>query len=546
MIELTDGIKKFEARGTSISKAESTKNTVPKTTLRREVGQPRIVTSSKYIDDQRQTDLKMPTRLITFDNMYQDDAVYNSVDVTNLLVTTALYGGKFQPGPSKSNKSKIAADFLNYCIRNMSYGTYLGFLQNAVTDLKYGFSFQNIVIEKRNYGPYKGSWCLRKLAPRDQKSIYGFVFNKDQTEFVGIVQKPRITQTRQFKNVGWKDGLHLLSTGKVYECDYPFIRKEQLLHFTYNSTNNNPQGDSPLAHCYTAWIEKKTIETLELNGATKDLAGLVVLRAPSDFLQKANDQDNYPDAYAENIALQQNAADLHNGKESFIYLLSDTDDKGKYLYDVNLLGLSGGGKQYLTSEIIKQKKTSIYNCFGTSFLILGDDGVGSYALSGDKATTFSYYVERNILQKSDVLNSQLAPRLLAVNDIYLNWDDMPIYKSKDPTELSLDDIGKLTQRMASVNKLTQPALEDIYEQMGWSSEGLDKLDYTDKGQSRAGDGMSTAGEGTSNSYGGKDGVDQSVANNENTMSKSLVFESETEDQITLIDAKTGNPVFIDK
>lgn len=534
----------------TIHKAESSKSTIPKTTVRQEVGQPRIVTSNRFIDDQRKTDLKMPTRLITFDNMYLDDCVYNSIDVTNLLVITALYGGKYVSGPSNSKVSKIAAQKLNYDIRNMSYGTYLEFLQNACTDLRYGFSLQNIVTEKRKYGPYKGSWCLRKLSPRNQKSIYGWLWNKNQTELLGCVQQPRLKGTRQFNSlVGFKnDGIRAIAEGKYYESNYPIIKSNQMLHFKYNSIDNNPQGDSPLAHCYTAWMEKRLIEEYEVIGISKDLGGIVVLRVPSKLIEQANDRTNYPDAYAEYQALQTNTADLHAGKSSFIVLTSDSDvNSKKYFYDFELKGIDGNGKQYDTSNVIDQKRKSIYNCFGTGFLLLGQDSVGSYNLSSNATSTHGYYVERNILQKVDVLNTQLAPRLLAINGVYLDYEDMPVYEPINPTETSKDEMSKVVQRMASVNKMTQKALEAVYEELGWDIDGIEDLDFTDKGKSRAGDGMTTAGEGTSQSYGGENGSDASVANNENAnMSKSLVYDYETENQIVLIDTASGNPLFIDK
>ncbi len=531
-----------------IIKTESTKQTVPKTTIRREQGQPRLVTSNRFIDDQRKHDLKMPRRFITYDNMYMDDCVYNSIDITNLLSITALFGGSFvsKSGKQKSNK---AADFLNYCIRNMTSGTYLEFLQNMVTDIRHGFSIQNIVTEKRKYGPWKGSWVLKKLSPRDQKSLYGWLWNKDQTELLGMVQKPRLTATRDFNhNISYNDGLRVLAQGKFYESNYPIVRTTQMLHSRFNCTNNNPQGDSPLNYCYTAWMEKKLIEEYQTIGVSKDLGGMIVLRVPSKLIEHANDKDRYPEAFAEYQALQENAADLHAGKSSFMLLTSDSyESTKKYMYDIQLQGIEGSGKQYNTEDIINQKKNSIYNCFGTGFLLLGQDSVGSYNLSSSATSTHGYYIERNILQKEDTLNNQLAPRLLVANDIYLNWEDMPVYKSINPTETSSDELSKTVQRMASVNKITPKALMAIYEEMGWDTEGIEDLDFNDKGQSRAGDGMATAGEGTSNSFGGKGSGDASIANNENAgITKDLVFGSETEETITLIDTKTGSPVFIDK
>jgi hypothetical protein len=290
-------------------------------------------------------------------------------------------------------------------------------------------------------------------------------------------------------------------------------------------------------------MEKKLIEEYEVIGISKDLGGIIVLRVPSELIEKANDSANYPQEALEYAAIQRNTADLHSGRSSFLLLSSDVDDVSKkYLFDFELKGIDGNGKQYITSEIIDQKRKSIYNVFGTGFLLLGQDSVGSYNLSSNATSTHGYYVERNILQKIDVLNTQLAPRLLAANNIYLNHNDMPVYEHRDPTEPNEDVISKVVQRVKSVNGLTPAALEYVYNKLGWPTDGIEDIDFSDKGQSRAGESNGTSGTGNTIS-----GANTSTSNMENSdITKNLVFESQDDDKITLIDTKTGNPIFIDK
>ena len=253
-----------------ISKAESTPQTVTRP-LTREKGQPRIITSGRFIQDQKKKDLRMPQRLCTYDTMAEDDAVFNSMDVTNLLVLMALQGGQFV-SPSGSQSSQIATDFLNYNIRNFDYGTWLESMTNAATDIQYGFSLLNIVLKRRTTGPYSGSLCLSKLAPRDQKSVYGWVWNKDLTEFRGMVQKPMYRKLREGTIREFENGILINDITNGYlRPRYPYIDRQQLLHFRFNPVNDNPQGDSPLNHCYDAWMEKKLTEKYECIGVSKDL-----------------------------------------------------------------------------------------------------------------------------------------------------------------------------------------------------------------------------------------------------------------------------------
>lgn len=519
------------AKVVDLNKVESQPKTTVPSSSAREIGQPHIITSSNYIQDSKKKDLKdLPRRLCTFDNMLEDDAVYNSVDITNLHVVNALYKGKFVA--KRSGRSKIAADFLNYCIRNMTVGTWYEACLNAVTDLQYGFSMLNIVTEVRKHGKWKGNRVIRKLAPRDQKSVYGWLWDKNFREFMGFVQRPPLIQGKSV--TGFENGLTALSIPKYEKLNYPIIKKDQLLHFAFNKTNNNPQGKPPLMACYGAWMEKKLIEKYECIGVSKDLAGAVVLRVPSELIERANDSTNYPEEAAEYAQLQQDAANLQAGETSYIVLTSDVDEVSKkYLYDIKLQGIEGGGKQYQTSDIIDQKRKSIYNTFGTGFLLLGQNGGGgSYNLSTTGTSTHGYYVERSINQKIDVINSQLAPRLLAINNIFLDWDDMPEFVAADPTEFDLDILSKFIQRTKSVGGITPQVLEYLYDKAGLPIDGIEDLVFDDGDTSRGGESQGSSGTGNTQSGGAN-----SATNTENAGTKSLIVDGDR-----IVDTETDKVV----
>lgn len=516
----------------------------PKATVRplqTEKGQPRIMTSNKFVQEQRQQDLRMPQRLCTFDNMILDAAVANSIDVTNVLVLNALYNGKFV-SPSGSQRGQVAADFLNYNIRNMTYGTWMDFITQSTTDLQYGFAFFNIVLERRNYGTYAGNLVLKKLSPRDQDSLYGFVWDKEFREFRGILQKPNRKQIKQPTVRELQSGNFNIATQNLTNGIYPFMDVQQLLHFRHNPKTNDPAGHSPLVNCYQAWKEKELIERYEVIGVSKDLGGAVVLRVPSELIERANDPANYPNEAQEYTNLQKDAANLHAGESSYIVLSSDVDEATKQkLFDFELKGIDGGGKQYKTSEIIDQKRKDIYNVFGTGFLLLGQNGHGSNALSSNQMTTHDYYVERNVMWKKDVLDTQLAPRLLAANNIFLDYKDMPVFIPADPSKPDLDVISKVIQRTKSVGGMTQEAMTHLYEQAGWPTDGIEDLIFDDGNTSRAGESGGTSGTGST-----QQGGANSETNVENSVRKDLVIDYETEDQIVAVDTTTGSPVFINK
>ena len=493
----------------AVEKAETVGRKYP---IRREQGQPAIVSSSQLIQDSARTELRPENRFATFNTMCTDAAVYTSIDYTNLLVSIALGKGKFVP--KKNNKtSETVAEFLNYTIHNMAHGTWLDFVDNMCTDLKYGFSLTNLVLEKKAAGQYKNSYCIKSLSPRSQGAVHGWYWDNNLRYLEGVVFKPMLKKDR-IKEHGNFNG-QMLSSDIVQfnNGKYVPVPIENLIHTTHGGTLNNPQGNSPLIACYQAYYEKRLVEMLEISGATKDLAGILILRVHPELLEKAAQPELYPEAALELAALQSDANKLHQGESTFLMLSSESDDVSKkFHYDVTLQGVDGGGKQYSTKEIIEQKKTAIYNVFGTKHLIQGETGSGSNSLAEAQTSTHNYHVVRSINSKSDVINDSLAPKILAANSIELDWKDMPEFEAADHLFQNIDELGKFIQRMKSVGALTPEALTTLYEQMGWDTDGIKDLTFDDGDSSRGGDGMETAGDGTATDVAAGD---TSVKNNEN-------------------------------
>lgn len=503
---------------TPIHKASS--NSETKTPNYTEKGQPGIGGLYRFIQDLTRTELQMPQRFCTVDQMCQDSAVSNSIRFRTDLLVQAMNEGVTQSTGTPA--SDIAAKFLEHNLRNMSVGSWLQAMRDAATYLKYGFSPLNIVMEKRTYGKYKGSVCLKKLAPRSQKALYGWVWDDNYRELKGFVMKPMVKSLRSSSlgSYGTNITTGQLTNGYYKDQNYPFFKTNEFLLFSYNSTLNNPQGELLAASCFESYLEKKIIEQYELSGIAKDLGGIIVARSPSDLFEKANNPEEYPEAAVAKQEFETDLANMHSSKTTFVHLQSDRDDHGQYQYDFELKGVSGGGsKAYNTSEIIKDKTKAIYNSFMTQALLAGLDGSGSLALSQDQMTTFQYAVQRDYAEMADVINTQLFPRILAANGIYLDHEDMPVFVPLSPFKVTYDEAGKFGQRIKSVGLMTPALYKYLLEDLGAPIEGIEDIDFTADTESRAGDGMKTAGEGTAKTVGGSD---KSVANNENGgVSKSL-------------------------
>jgi hypothetical protein len=341
--------KKIEKAESSVGKKFKRPSSFPET------GQVRIVTSSRYIQDSKVQDLQWPNFHCTVRNMLLDDAVYNAYDVTKLFTLRSLFHGEVES--TGTEKSDFAAKFANYCLNNMSYGTWWEALNNASSALAYGFSDLNIVIEKRGYGPYKNAYCIKKLAPRNQASIYGWVWNNSITEWKGLIQKPPLRFNRTANSFTNKIPLNQVAQYRTQ--DFTYIPSEQLLHFTIDKTDDNPQGNSPLKAAYQAWMEKVLVSKYEIVGVSKDMAGALVIRVPDELLERASEDPTGDEAqYLDE--LQADAAALRAGESPYLLLSSGVDPESKQLdYDVQFKGIDGSGKSYSSDDIIDQKRKAI-------------------------------------------------------------------------------------------------------------------------------------------------------------------------------------------
>lgn len=300
----------------------------------KEIGQPQTeLVISNLIQDAKQRDLQMPARLCTYDTMLRDDAVYSAVSVTSLEIIKALSKGK---ATGETILGKEYAERINYNLHNMDYGSFHQACLDIETCNTYGFSLINTPVTLRpKYG-----WCLSKLSPRDQKTLYGWLWDENFTEVIGFVQKPNWENFS--RAASYKEKESYVTYVANQQKEYTVLKRSQYLHFTCNSTSRNPQGNSPLSHAYTAWSEKKALEKLEIIGAGKDLGGLFTAYLPSNFLNAAQDEQSNPIEYKAFKQMQENIARLQDGRSSVLFLPGDRDSSNQRMYELEIKGITGG------------------------------------------------------------------------------------------------------------------------------------------------------------------------------------------------------------
>lgn len=478
-----------------LEKAES--SPISKTPRLKEASQSHIVVSSQRIKDQRQKDLQHPNRFKTMDLMMEDSYVSEPCNSTMERVSHALADFKMVFNKD-SELSKEAAKFIEYNLNTLRYGTWLEACNHGATDLIYGYSLLNIVAKKKKFGPYKDMVCLDKLSPRPASAVQSWVYNKDRTELVGVLFKPNLIADREPNKNKYQ---RYITDYTKRDDKYVYAPMESMLHFRHSPKRDDPEGDSPFLHFYNTWQEIRIIENLELQGMQKDLVGTGIIRVAPEVLDAADDEDDPAhDKAKEFLAeIQTDVNKLLEGIAGGLVMSSESDEKGNFLYDLNIKGVDGGGKQYTTTDVLREKMTKIYNSFKSGHTILGQSGSsGSEALSSNKMSDHDIFVAQILKWKVDAINHQLIPRILEANNIYLSHDDMPRIRPARINNVDWETLTKGLQRAASVERDTQKLMERIYDELDIEDqEGLDELykNLVRNNETKSGTGMGTSGQG---------------------------------------------------
>ena len=155
---------------------------------------------------------------------------------------------------------------------------------------------------------------------------------------------------------------------------------------------------------------------------------------------------------------------------------------------------------------------------------MGDGDAGSFALSDNKQTLLSHFIERDVDLIVEAINTQVIPQALRLNGIYLSEEDMPYFVSGDIGDPDIEVNAKAIQQIVAAGAvpLTPEVVNEFLERMGFKYRIPDEivadpakfkqfvLDFFPEKSSRAGDGMATGtGNGTSTSV---SATDTSAAN----------------------------------
>lgn len=481
-----------------------------------------LQTINGRIDEELKYELKFPNSMYTFAEMGLDATVRTALENKRFTIGRAYSNYHVSAGRKETERSKQAAKFLEYCLRNMDK-SWLSTINNIQTYNQFGFSIMEKVFTKVKSGEYAGRIGLKRLSPIAQKSVYDWRFD-DRRDLIGLRQSTQFLRT---------DAGNINTLLKLTPDTYIELPREKFMIWSFNSTVGNPEGRSPCANCYIAWKQKVMIEDYECVGVTKDMGGIMELGLPSDIMIKAANDPSSPEA--EMVAnMKRNAANAHAGEQNYFITPSDVYGgvNGAPEYYMRLKGIEGnGGKQYKTSELINERKKAILDSFGVGFLNVGNDGAGANNLHDGKYTQFDAVMQYDYKFIEEQFNIDLFPQLLAMNGIFLPEDEMPKFERDKIQETSVDEESKSIQRSNAVNAIpkTPAVIRENMRKLGYTEqtiretipddmtqEELDRLIRPDENmQSKSGQGLKEGLNSGTGTKVGTSGGDNSVGNNEN-------------------------------
>lgn len=454
-------------------------------------------------------ELRWPWCVKTYKKMLKDGTIAPAVDYVQTMIARVGWDVVAPEGYEDELKSQVA--FVKSVKDDMQH-SWLSFIKQATSFVPYGFAPFEIV--RRYRLPEKGSRHsdglvgIRKLVLRSQDTIAGWRWTNKGRDLSHITQRVNIPQNKD----------NNIQTSNIYSDNgksYIDIPVERILLFRNNPLKDSPIGQSPLNSIWESWKYKKALEESEAQGIASDLHGFKVLGIPPQYMKPdASDEDKEVYEYYKKMM-----RNIHIGKESGMILPRVLDDNGESYFNFEVVSVTGK-KAFDINQVIARYQKEILTALYADFLVLGQEGGGSFALSESKMSIVKMVIESKLEEIRDVLNHYLIPRLFKWN----GWSSevYPTFEYGEVSEISVAEFAKALQQAAATgNVLKTPAnINAIQKKLGLPARvdktmGQNELfDLLSPETTRSGDGMSTGlGNGTGKST-GKSG-DSSASNTNN-------------------------------
>jgi len=351
-----------------------------------------------------------------------------------------------RPHPMDESKtSDKAVEFVDGVLNDMS-SSWPSTISSICSMYEFGFDLREICYKQRLGRDAKypsayndGRIGIRKLAVRSQCTITEWVFDKSGG-VKGAWQEDPDSQKRIFLPI------------------------EKCLLFRTEEDNANPEGRSIIANAYIPWYFLRNYRELEGIGVEKDVTGTMIVKLAADmFTDSAN---------ATKLQEWKNLVSNYRNDELDGILLPH-DPNNPDLFDVSLLA-SPGEKMYDIAKIIDRLKAEIAQVCLTDFILLGHEGVGSFALARSKQEALSIAVSCWLDLIASVINTHLIPKLMKLNPEFSGLEYYPEVVPTMAKVPSYEEISSLVRSLAFASfhvSSNQDILNSILDSYGLPKVG---------------------------------------------------------------------------
>ena len=395
------------------------------------IGSPGLRQFGGFVHEELLKELQGRKGAITYREMADNDPVVGAVlfAVTMLIRQTNWHVQGAEETPEAEKGKQFVEELLDDMERPFS-----DIVAELCTMFTFGYAPMEIIYKRRGgrdtddpaqHSQYDDNRIgVRDISLRAQQTIIRWEFDPEDGRPLGVWQQP------------WSGAM-------------VFIPIEKMLLFRTQSVSNNPEGRSILRNAYRPWFFKKRIEEIEGVGIERDLAGLPVATIPSQYMSPEAD----PLDKAVYSSWQTMVRNVRRDAQEGLIIPSDRDQDGNLLFDFKLLS-TGGSRTFDTSKVVDRYNRSIAMSVLADFILLGQQAVGSFALSSDKTALFATAIGGFMSSVADVLNRHLLPRLWRLNA--LPPEAMPKLVPGDLEKPNLPELAQYIQTLAGAGATLFP------------------------------------------------------------------------------------------
>jgi len=415
----------------------------------REFGDTGLKRAGGFIGEEFLTELSGRSGIKVFKEMSENDPVAGGMMFAIARILGRL-PWEIQDDPDAGPADVAAGDFIRECFDDMST-PWSNVLEDILSMGPYGWALLEMNLKLRR-GPDDLS------GPEGSETMHQSKYSDGKIGWRGFKIRA------QDSLVQWEYDDHGGLVGMTQQVDQGGgLRKIPMaksLLFRTSTFKDNPEGRSLLRGAYRPWYFKKRIEEIEGIGIERDLSGLPVATLPPEYF--------YENASAEHKAtlrtMQNLVTQIRNDESGGIVMPVAFDSHGNKLVSLELLA-APGAKGIDVGGTITRKSQEMTMSILMDFLLLGHEGVGSFALGASRIDLWTMAIQQIAKIIAETFDQGAIARLLKFNRIHV--DKPPRLVFGDIQNVDLPTIGAFIEQMVNSGALVPgPELDEFVRKVG--------------------------------------------------------------------------------